>query len=115
MNIFKFSKKKIDDLDFVCAKIQGKLKNSELRALKTKLNDVVTEFKEDGSIHVQIKKDYGLYLPCAISSMRVFNVNDLILFTSYAPKVILQIDSSISSDIIRTNMVLNSPRSVQEK
>ena len=44
MKIFKFSKKKIDDLDFVCAKIQGKLKNSELRALKTKLNDVVTEF-----------------------------------------------------------------------
>ena len=44
MKIFKFSKKKIDDVDFVCAKIQGKLKNSELRLLKNQLNDVVSEF-----------------------------------------------------------------------
>ena len=44
MKILKFSKKKINEQEFVCAKLQGKLKPSEFKILKNQLNDVVAAF-----------------------------------------------------------------------
>ena len=81
--------------------------NVELSIIISSLHDstdVVTEIKEDGSIHIQNKKGYGRYLPCIISNPLTFTSNGFTLLTSFAPKVILQTESSISSDIIRANI-----------